>query len=75
MKGPLWADIARKHGLAESDLAVVASPWLTDADLGRPIEMVTDMSKRRKLGFLDYQATDDSFFNLFARLRDARIIP
>ena len=33
------------------------------------------MSKSRKLGFLDYQATDDSFFDLFARLRDARIIP
>ena len=53
----------------------VASPWHTDADLGRPIEVMTDMSKSRKLGFLDYQATDDSFFNLFARLRDARIIP
>jgi nucleoside-diphosphate-sugar epimerase len=73
--GPIWADLARKHALAESSLAVVASPWHTDADLGRPIEVVTDMSKSRKLGFLDYQATDDSFFNLFARLRDARIIP
>ena len=73
--GPIWADLARKHALAESNLTVVASPWHTDADLGRPIEVVTDMSKSRKLGFLDYQATDDSFFNLFARLRDARIIP
>ena len=73
--GPIWADIARKHKLAEPDLAVVASAWHTDADLGRPIEVVTDMSKSRKLGFLDYQATDDSFFTLFARLREARIIP
>jgi nucleoside-diphosphate-sugar epimerase len=73
--GPIWTDIARKHRLAESDLAVLASAWHTDADLGRPIEVVTDMSKSRKLGFLDYQATDDSFFKLFARLREARIIP
>jgi nucleoside-diphosphate-sugar epimerase len=73
--GPVWTDIARKHRLAESDLAVLASAWHTDADLGRPIEVVTDMSKSRKLGFLDYQATDDSFFKLFARLREARIIP
>jgi nucleoside-diphosphate-sugar epimerase len=72
---PVWADIARGHGLAEPDLAVVASPWHTDADLGRPIEVVTDMSRSRKLGFLDYQATDASFFDLFARLRQARIIP
>src|SRR3954449_7673697 len=35
--GPIWADLARKYALAESNLAVVASPWHTDADLGRPI--------------------------------------
>jgi nucleoside-diphosphate-sugar epimerase len=73
--GPVWADIANKHHLVEKDLGVLASAWHTDADLGRPIEVVTDMSKSRKLGFLDYQATDDSFFDLFARLREARIIP
>jgi nucleoside-diphosphate-sugar epimerase len=73
--GPIWADIAKRRGLAESNLAVLASAWHTDADLGRPIEVVTDMSKSRKLGFLDYQATDDSFFDLFARLRAERIIP
>jgi nucleoside-diphosphate-sugar epimerase len=63
--GPIWAEIARKHRLVETDLSVVTSAWHTDADLGRPIEVVTDMSKSRKLGFLDYQATDDSFFDLF----------
>lgn len=73
--GPLWAEIARKRGLAEPDLNRLASAWHTDADLGRPIEVVTDMSKSRKLGFLDYQATDDAFFDLFAQLREARIIP
>jgi hypothetical protein len=59
----------------ESDLNVLASAWHTDADLGRPIEVLTDMSKSRKLGFLDYQATDESFFELFATLRKERIIP
>ena len=51
------------------------SAWHTDADLGRPIEVVTDMGKSRKLGFLEYQATDDSFFDLFGALREARLIP
>lgn len=73
--GPLWTEIARQHGLIEPDLGRLASAWHTDADLGRPIEVVTDMSKSRRLGFLDYQATDDSFLDLFARLRQARIIP
>jgi hypothetical protein len=73
--GPIWTGLSRKHRLAENDLGVLASAWHTDADLGRPIVVVTDMSKSRKLGFLDYQATDDSFFKLFTRLREARIIP
>ena len=55
-----------QHGLAVADLSRLTSAWHTDADLGRPIEVVTDMSKSRKLGFLEYQATDDSFFDLFA---------
>jgi len=73
--GPLWAKIAAREGLAEPDLARVASPWHTDADLGRPIEVVTDMSKSRRLGFTAYQPTDDAFFALFDRLRTERIIP
>jgi nucleoside-diphosphate-sugar epimerase len=72
---PLWAQIAGKYHLAEPDLGLLISPWHTDADLGRPIEVMTDMSKSRKLGFLDYQATDDSFFDLFARLREFGLIP
>jgi len=73
--GPIWADLAHKYDLVEKNIDRLVSAWHTDADLGRPIEVVTDMSKSRKLGFLDYQATDDSFFDLFARLRAARIIP
>jgi len=71
----LWAQIAERHGLAEPDLSRLASPWHTDADLGRPIEVVTDMSKSRRLGFTDYQSTDDAFFRLFEQLRADRLIP
>ena len=73
--GPVWRRIAERDGLAEPDLARLASPWHTDADLGRPIEVVTDMSKSRKLGFTAYQASDEAFFDLFARLRADRLIP
>lgn len=72
---PIWAELSRKNGLAEPDIDKLVSAWHTDADLGRPIEVVTDMSKSRKLGFLDYQATDESFFTLFDKLRQERIIP
>ena len=73
--GQAWAEIAHRYGLVEADLGRLASAWHTDADLGRPIEVVTDMSRSRKLGFLDYQATDEAFFDLFERLRATRVIP
>lgn len=71
----LWREIAAREGLVESDLDRLASPWHTDADLGRPIEVVTDMGKSRRLGFIAYQPTDDAFFALFERLRADRLIP
>lgn len=70
-----WAEMAKQFGLAESDVGKLISPWHTDADLGRPIEVVTDMSKSRKLGFLNYQASDDAFFKVFAELRARKLIP
>jgi len=72
---PVWRALAMREGLAEPDLARLASPWHTDADLGRPIEVVTDMSKSRTLGFTGYRATDDAFFDLFATLHAERLIP
>jgi hypothetical protein len=33
------------------------------------------MSKSRKLGFAAYQSTDESFFELFEKLRENGLIP
>lgn len=74
-KEDLWADIAARHGLAEPDLARVASWWHTDGDLGRNLEVVTDMSKSRLAGFTGYRRTEDSFIRLFDRYRADRLIP
>lgn len=70
-----WRDMAARYNLAIPDLTQLASPWHTDLDLGRPIEVMTDMSKSRQLGFTVYQRTDKSFFDLFAQLRTDRLIP
>jgi nucleoside-diphosphate-sugar epimerase len=71
----LWRDMAQRHGLAEPDLGRLASAWHTDLDLGRPIEVMTDMARSRKLGFTGYQSTEESFYDLFAQLRAERLIP
>lgn len=73
--GTKWAEIAARFDLKEADIGKLASWWHTDADLGRPMEVLTDMTKSRKAGFLDYQGTPDAFFALFDRLKAERIIP
>ncbi len=71
----LWREMAQRHGLVEPDLKKLASAWHTDLDLGRPIEVMTDMTRSRQLGFTAYQVTEDSFTDLFAQLRAEKLIP
>lgn len=73
--GELWQEMAKRYELKEPDLNRLASAWHTDLDLGRPIEVMTDMSKSRKFGFTLYQDTRESFFDLFQKLRYERLIP
>jgi hypothetical protein len=70
-----WTQIVAEYGLKEPDIGRLVSPWHTDADLGRPIEVVTDMSKSRAMGFTAYQASDQAFFDVFDKLRDMNLIP
>ncbi|WP_443946996.1 SDR family oxidoreductase [Pedobacter sp. AW1-32] len=70
-----WKMIEEKHLLKEPDLNRLASAWHTDLDLSRPIEVMTDMTKSRKLGFTEYQDTEESFFELFDELRNSKLIP
>lgn len=70
-----WSNLADAHQLKVHEIKQLASPWHTDLDLGRPIEVMTNMSKSRKLGFLTYQDTEETFFNLFDELRKSKLIP
>jgi len=71
----IWKQIAQKYNLKEDVLSRLATPWHTDLDLGRPIEVMTDMSKSRKLGFTVFQDTEETFYDLFKQLRAAQLIP
>jgi len=71
----LWQEIAAKHQLQEPVLDRIATAWHTDLDLSRPLEVMTDMSKSRKLGFTGYRETRESFFQLFEKLRSENFIP
>ncbi|MEJ5105641.1 SDR family oxidoreductase [Chryseobacterium sp. MYb328] len=70
-----WEAIAEKYSLKENRLSRLSSAWHTDLDLGRPLEVMCDMSKSRNLGFTAYKSTEDSFTEVFERLRAENIIP
>ena len=71
----VWARLVKEHGLADYRATQLASWWHTDADLGRQVETFADMSKSRALGFLDFQDSAQSFVDLFATLREQKVIP
>lgn len=71
----LWKKMTSKYNLKENNLLKLASAWHTDLDLSRPVEIMTDMSKSRKLGFKIYKPTIDSFIELFEELRTEKLIP
>jgi hypothetical protein len=70
-----WREIAEAHDLVEPDLSRIASWWHSDSDLGRDIEVITDMNKSRKAGFLGFRDTRQSFFDYVEQYRQARILP
>ena len=74
-KSEVWNKMGNRYNLKESDLGRVASAWHTDLDLGRPIEVMTDMANSRKLGYAGYCNTKDSFFELFDKLKKEKLIP
>jgi nucleoside-diphosphate-sugar epimerase len=70
-----WQALAKQFNLKEADISKLVSWWHTDADLGRPMEVFTDISKSRKAGFTGYQSTRDAFFALFDKLKAEKLIP
>lgn len=71
----VWAKLVADYSLVPYRASELASWWHTDADLGREIETFADMSKSRRLGFLDFQDSTRSFLDLFETLRARRVIP
>jgi nucleoside-diphosphate-sugar epimerase len=71
----IWPAIVARHGLQDNPAGRLASWWHTDADLGREIECVTDMTESRVRGFSGYRSSRQSFFDVFDTLVAERVIP
>jgi len=72
---PVWERLVAEHDLVEPDLSRVASWWHTDSDLGRPMEVIADMTNSRLAGFTGYISTERALLATLRRYRDAKILP
>ena len=71
----IWSKIVQKYDLKEENIERLSSAWHTDLDLGRPLEVMTDMTNSRKSGFSEFQNTEESFYDLFEKLKEEKLIP
>jgi nucleoside-diphosphate-sugar epimerase len=74
-KGPVWEAIARRHGLASTNIDDIV-PWnFGDFLWGLETDVVSSMAKARLAGFHDTVDTEDRLLALLAQYRDAKILP
>lgn len=71
----VWAQLVAEHELVEPDLARVASWWHTDADLGREMEVIADMTRSRLRGWTGYVNTERALLRIVDRYRAERLVP
>jgi nucleoside-diphosphate-sugar epimerase len=74
-KGPVWSEIARKHGLLPIDYKTLVSWPFGDAIFNSGFDNITSTVKARRAGYHDCIDTEDMFSNFFASLRTRKIIP
>ncbi len=71
----IWRSIAEREELVTTDVDRVASWWHTDADLGREMECLTDLTRSRDRGWLGYCSTLSSFLDTFDHLEREKVVP
>ena len=71
----VWDEIVVKHQLKPYKLNEIFQGWFANVILGATTSYMSDMSKSRERGFLQYQSSEKTFLQLFDKLREEKIIP
>ena len=74
-KGPVWERIVARHGLQPHRYEDLAGWGFGDFVFGSDYDHISDMGKARRAGFFETVDSEQMFLDLFARLREQRIIP
>ena len=74
-KAPVWDAIVRKYGLRPTSYKEVSAWAFADVVLGLEYDTILSTIKARTAGFHECIGTKEMFADLFAELRQERIIP
>lgn len=74
-KKDLWRSIVDKHHLRPLDLDLLGTWDFMDLMLSRKFDEFSSTQKMKKFGFNETFENDESFFDLFDTLKNAKIIP
>ena len=74
-KAALWSKMKEKYALADHPYEAVSSWGFGDAVFSWNYDFFADGTKARRLGFHDYEQTDEMFLSVFREMREQRIIP
>jgi nucleoside-diphosphate-sugar epimerase len=74
-KAPIWERIVVRHKLNDRRLEQLA-PWpFGDFVFGQRCDVISSMTKIRKIGFHDVVDTEEMYLAVLQQYRDARILP
>ena len=74
-KGPLWREIAERHGLAEPDLAKLVSWGFGDFIFHTETDVISDVNKIHSFGFTDRMDSSASLIAALESLKRKRVLP
>ncbi|KAA2236601.1 SDR family oxidoreductase [Salinarimonas soli] len=74
-KGPLWREIAGRHGLVEPDLARLVGWGFGDFVFRTGSDVISDVGKIHRFGFTERMPSTDSLLGAIASLKAKRVLP
>lgn len=74
-KGPLWAEIARRHGLVQPDLAKLVGWPFGDFIFHTETDVISDVNKIYQFGFTERMSSTTSLIAAIDSLKRQKVLP
>ena len=74
-KGPIWQRLVKRHGLLDYSFEAAVSWPFGEAVFNLEYDVMSDTTKSRRYGFLEWVDSQEMLFRLFTQFQKMRFIP